>query len=297
MIQPTMDVPHTAPPPIPAMPTSYDVPRSSAVDAEIMAATMLHDVQAWAPKAIAAGDFRGAGELRRLLGPIASTLYRRKLSLTATLDAQLAARIVDRVAGKTVRAGQEAGLIYVRSTTGSKDRILVGDIVGHNDRSGLYRLGEASEEDFQAAVASARASGSLALEVLVGHLGIKDLTPKQQAQRDRIAEMAEQGFTSRQIAAELKVRSVRVNTLCRRYGVTIPGDSVSRNTRNLDPTRIITETIPIIDGLGHGARQLGNDDIARIDPAQAKEWARQLGQALAPVAALQRSLRDRGKEE
>lgn len=296
MIQPTMDVPHTAPPPIPPMPTKDDVPRSSAVDAEIMAATMLHDVQAWAPKAVAAGDFRGAGELRRLIGPVAATIYRRKLSLTATLDAQLAARIADRVTGKTVRAGQEAGLIYVRSTSGIKGRIPVADIVGHNDRSGLYRLGDASEEDFQAAVASARASGSLAMETLVGHLGIKDLTPTQQAQRDRIVELSEKGFTSRQIAAELKIKPNRVKGLSRRWGITIPSDSVSNNTRNLDPVRIITGTIPIIDGLAHGAQQLDKDDIARIDPAQAKEWARQLGQALAPVAALQRSLRGRGKE-
>jgi hypothetical protein len=297
MIHPTMDVPHTAPPPIPQMPTANDVPRGSAVDAEIMAATMLAAVQAWAPKALAAGDYRGAGELRRRLGPVAATIYRRKLSATATLDAQQAARIVDRVAGRTVRDGQAAGEIYVRSTSGKRNRIPVADIVGHNDRSGLYRLGEATEEEFQAAIASARASGSLAMETVVGHLGIKDLTPRQQAQRDRIAEMAEQGFTSRQIAAELKIKPMRVSALSRRYGITIHGDSVSRNTRNLDPIRIITETIPIIDGLAHGARQLADDDIARIDPAQAKDWARQLGQALGPVAALQRSLRDRGKEE
>jgi len=296
MTQPTMEVPHTAPPPVPQMPSVDDVPRSSAVDAEIMAATVLHTVQAWAPLAMAAGDFRGAGELRRRVGPVAALLYRRKLSQTATLDAQLAARIVDRVAGRTVRQGQAAGTIYIRSTSGKRNRIPVGDIIGHNDRSGVYRLGEATEEEFQRAVASARASGSLAMEVLVGHLGITDLTPNQRAQRDRIAELAERGFTSRQIADDMKIKTARVNVLARRFRIAIPSDSVSRNTRNLDPIRIITETIPIIDGLAHGARQLDADDIARIDPAQAKDWARQLGQALTPVSALHRSLRDRGKE-
>lgn len=292
MAPPTTKQPSTVP--IPALPTVEDVPRNSAVDAEIMAATLLSTVQKWAPLAIAASDFHGAGEMRRLVSPVATKIMRRQISKTATLDAQYAARIVDRVVGKTIAEGMAAGAIRSRhSYSGS---VGVHEIIGVGDRSGIMRLAAATESEFLAAIRASRETGSLGLEALVGHLGTESLTPKQQAQRERILELASEGYTSRQIAGEINVSAHRVAELARRYGVTIAGDAVSRNTRTLDYVRIITEVIPIIDGVASAATQLNPADIAKISPAQAKDWAQQMGKVLAPVAALQRSLRDRGKE-
>lgn len=280
--------------PLPALPDVEDVPRNSVVDVEIMAATLLATVQKWAPRAVAAGDFRGAGELRRRLSPVVMQIYRYNISRSAVLDAQQALRTADRVAGITVRAGQQAGLI--RSHGQSKGtRLSVGEILGGNDRSGIYHLAGVTDAEFTAGIARARAAGGLSMESLVGHLGIP-LNPTQQAQRDRIAELAARGSTSRQIAAEMQVRPGRVTELAKRYGLTIHGDVMSRNTHVLNPTRIITEIIPIIDGAGSAAEQLDAADITAIPPEQAREWARQLRRVLTPVIRLQRLLADHGKE-
>jgi hypothetical protein len=294
MTPPTTDAPSTIIP-VPELPAPEDVPRESPVDAEIMAATMLDKVRRWAPLAIQAGDFYGAAAVRGKVSPITGSLYRRKLSKTSILDAQEAHRITDRVLAITIRAGQEAGLIRLQGDSRSR-KVSVDKLVGGRDRAGIYRYGEVTLEEFEAALRKARAAGSLSQESVVGYLGLGTLTEAQEKQRARIEELASEGYTSRQIGSDLDIAPSRVTALARRYGLVIHGDVVSRRTHRLDPARIISEIIPIVDGAGSSADQLDAGDISKIDPEQAKEWARQLGRALAPVAALQRSLRDRGRE-
>jgi hypothetical protein len=285
------------PPPIPPLPDVADVPRDSAVELAATAALILSDVQQWAPAAVAAVDFHGAAELRRSLSPITNMIYRRNLSKTATLDVQYASRIVERTLGQTLRAGQELGLVRTRGGRGNPAAHDVRDIIGTRSLIGIYRLAAVSGDEFETAIEAARATGSLAIEVLLGVLGDDvSLNESQRAQRDRIAQLAAEGRTTKQIAEAIGVKPNRVSALARRYGIPIPADAATRRMRRINPTRIITEAIPTLDGLGVAAQLLAADDYAALDPIQAKEWARQLSDALTPIMHMQRALDARGKE-
>lgn len=293
MAPPTTDTstPRTVPP-TPWLPDPGDVPED-AVDAEIMAATLLSNMQTWAPKAVASGDFMGVADLRRRLGKVTIAIFRRNFSQSANLDAQNASRIADRALGLALHDAQKAGLVRGKRHQ-SRSAIKVKDVLGNSDRAPMYRLA-VPQEEFDEAVRRARASGSLSITAVIAELPTP-LTLDQEARRARIDELAEQGWSSRQISKELNIGAGTIRDLARKFNITIHADVVSRNTRLLDPARIVTEAIPTIDGVGAAAQQLDEEDIVKIDPAQAKEWARQLREALIPVLALQRTLRERGRK-
>jgi len=283
-----------APPPLPTIPPLTDVPRDSAVDTVRLAADLLAVVQKWAPDAVAAVDFMGAAELRRHLAPVASTIARRGLSKEAALDAQHAVRLVERVIGLTVRRGQELGLVRPWRQGNHSPGVATRDIGA--DVTKAYRLADVTDAEFDAAVQRGRDRGSLAYDHLVGHLGVEHLTDVQREQRDRIVELAADRYSTRQIAAAMELGPRRLADLARQYGIDIPGDAGLQKTRGIDPIRVITESIPTLDGVGSACKQVDLTDVAALDAAQAKDWAAQMWAALTPIMALRAALRNRGKE-
>ena len=282
------------PPPLPTIPVLADLPRESAVETVAVAAQILANVQKWAPAAVEAVDFMGAADLRRKLAPIAVTIYRRALSKAAALDAQEALRRVERVSGLTALEGQKLGLVRPQRQ-GNKAPGMSTREIGL-DTNKAYPLAAPTEEEFEAAIQRGRDRGSLAFDNLLGALGEGQLTEVQQAQRDRLAELAADRFSTAQIAEQMDMGARNVAALAKRYGIEILGDAGITRARSIDPIRVITESIPTLDGVGAAAKQVDLADIAGLDPAQAKDWARQMWDALTPTMALRAALRNRGKE-
>lgn len=284
-----------APPPRPYLPTIHDAARGDIDDTEIIASKALAAVQAWSPAAIAAADFHGAADVRRRMGPITSLIYRRSLSPAAVLDAQEALRWTERTLGLCILAGQELGLVRQQRKPGHSGMTPVKELVSGGDVDRCYRMAAPTDDAFRAGIIKARENGSVSYENLLGALGGDELTDRQRQQRDTIAAMAAEGHTTRQIAATLSIGVDRTGDLARKWAIEIPADAQVGKTRKIDPLRAVTEIVPTLEGIGSVTRLVDRDDVALMGRDQAKALSTAMWDALTPIFALQRQLRDHGK--
>jgi hypothetical protein len=90
-----------------------------------------------------------------------------------------------------------------------------------------------------------------------------------------IRDLAEQGYTSRQIAEKVGVLDERVREISRTYDVDIPADRATRKTKQPQSTRIAATTVTALEGLAMGV-DLIDYDALEIDPT----WAESLRDSL-----------------
>lgn len=89
------------------------------------------------------------------------------------------------------------------------------------------------------------------------------------ARERRLQEMAANGYTKRQIAAELDITKDAVTVIARRIGVEIQADKVMRGTRLHDSNRILGETVTTLEAV---AMSIAVIEVARLDRIQMEHW-------------------------
>lgn len=106
-----------------------------------------------------------------------------------------------------------------------------------------------------------------------------DRGPKAARQREeRVREMADAGYTSRQIAADIGVsRPDQVLTIAKRIGVEIPADKAIGKTRLHDSNRITGEVVTTLEA---SATALDLVDVEQLDPEQIGHWVTSLTASL-----------------
>ncbi|MDP9102233.1 MAG: hypothetical protein M3N21_08830 [Actinomycetota bacterium] len=108
------------------------------------------------------------------------------------------------------------------------------------------------------------------------------------AERVRIArQLAEQGYTSSQIAIGIGLTEAGTRGLCRREGITVHADRVVAGTRRLDSNRIVEQTV-----LGV---QVSPDLLVRViytdlDRSSIGEWINSLSESLKALRSLKSAL-------
>jgi predicted transcriptional regulator len=90
-----------------------------------------------------------------------------------------------------------------------------------------------------------------------------------QARRDRMRQLAAEGHTSRQIAAELGLTEHRVRAYLRKQRIAVPGDVVTHGTRHLNSTRIMARIVADAEDLAAGANLI---DFTTLDHTQFDDW-------------------------
>lgn len=86
----------------------------------------------------------------------------------------------------------------------------------------------------------------------------------------RAREMAAQGYTSRQIAADIGFASVNsFGNFRTKHGIDVPADKVTGRSRHHDSNRIVGETVSTLEGLVMG---IGLADVSELDPEQIDGW-------------------------
>lgn len=227
------------------------------------------------------------------------------------LDAEEIMRRADRAIGVAIRRGQADGTIRrsgrhrpeTAGTPSATDYISKNELYpGGNGRStGLYQLTDGvTDEAFEAALAAARAEGSLS-RVAVGrhllaaqvpadtdgpHPGDRSFAAIGQ-RLDVLRVMANDGCTSHQIGDRLGRSPHYVRELARREGIVISGDETTGKRRPNDSRRIVDETAATLEGLAMGLRSA---DLSDLDPALIQGWAASLARSLPVLTRLKREL-------
>lgn len=114
-----------------------------------------------------------------------------------------------------------------------------------------------------------------------------------QERRERMREMASQGYTSRQIAAELGLNEAGCRSTMRQEGIEVPADKATYQTQRHNSTRIIENIVMDAGNLTADANLI---DFSSLDRAQIKQWVDALVEAKKSLESFIRRLTKEGSK-
>jgi hypothetical protein len=102
-------------------------------------------------------------------------------------------------------------------------------------------------------------------------------------------QMAEEGFTSRQIAAEIGIAVESMSEFRNRHGITVPADTAVGSTRRHDSNRILDETVTTLEAV---AMSLNVIEIDQLDASQAEHWVASLTDSIRSLNRFTKKLKE-----
>lgn len=204
-------------------------------------------LEATGPEAVAniKAEIATAAEMTRQLG----------LSKEIRDDATEMARRAEYALGKAIRKGQAEGTVRSRRNTGGGPAapyvrdgrtVMAGtssragdvDMPSPNDFAakvelhgngcggvGIYGLADnATEAEFETALTEAREEGNLSRANLVRKVKGQQGGESRQQRADKIAGLARQGHTSRQMVKQVGISDIAIRQIARDFGIDIPAD-------------------------------------------------------------------------
>jgi len=116
-------------------------------------------------------------------------------------------------------------------------------------------------------------------------------TPVAQ-QIDRIADLAQKGHTSRQIAEVLNVGFSHIRNLCSANDIDVPADRIVRGKPEANAA--MTNTTQMLEEVVESFARIS---IASLDPALAEGWLCSLGESAKQISALRKRINQLPKEQ
>lgn len=206
-------------------------------------------------------------------------------------DATEMVRRAEYALGKAIRKGQEEG--FIQRQGDNRHTLRIGDtnsikpsptdfakpheLTGIHGTGGIYDMAEASEEEHEAALSDARAEGNLSRANVVRKIR-QQASPQTRDQRaDQIEQLAQQGYTSHQIAPKVGVSDTRVRHIARDYGIDIPADRAVGKRQRLNANRILSGAAESVSAAAYSLQQINPLDL---DKDEAQEWVDSLTESL-----------------
>lgn len=213
-----------------------------------------------------------------------------RLSKEIQLDAQEMVRRAEYALGKAIRKGQAEGTVRTRGQHGSAydrwngvhretknstkpsptDYAPPHELNGKTGQEGIYAMSDdVTPDDFDDAIDEAKAEGNLSRANVVRKIkDIKDGGPETRKQRaDKIAELAAQGLTSRQMADQVGVSEISVRQIARDNGVDIPADRVTAKRHRLNAAHVLDNVTDAIEAAAYSLRQI---DLSELGPEESR---------------------------
>lgn len=242
---------------------------------------VLTQARDWLASAV---EMTGPAEIAQAKAAIVSAAtYAKELQLSKEIqaDGTEMVRRAEYALGRAIRKGQAEGTVATRGGNGSNahqskttptDILLPspldfanrGELYGggpggpREGALGIYAMADnVTPEQFEEAIEAAKDEGNLSRANVVRKVrDIKDGGPETRDQRARkITELAQQGYSTRQIAPLVGITEESVTNIIRDYGIDVPADRVVKKTRRINPAEVIENVIGTIDAatfsLGH----------------------------------------------
>lgn len=256
----------------------------------------------WLVEALEHGDIEQIVELKSQAEAIRIYSMQKQIGKDAELSAAEIVRRAERCIGVAIRRGQEAGEIQRqgdnRHTLGSGDTTSFKpsptDYAAPHELSsngaGIYQMTDGvSEEEFDAAVDAAKADRNLSRANIVRKIrdAASVLSPAERPQA--IADLAGQGYSSRQISKRLGLRDDSVREIARQHSIRIRADEVVSRSRRHDSNRIVRETVHALDGLVMG---IGLVDFDDLNPDEIGDWTISLANSIRALNRLNKKMKE-----
>lgn len=180
---------------------------------------------------------------------------------------------------KAIRKGQEEGTVstlgrrsnYFNPATGETtqsnlDIVAVTALLPHGeDRANNAVYASTEPEQFEEALTEARAENNVSRANVVRKIKARQTPAERDDTAKRIAEMAEQGHSTRQIAPALNLTEAQVTRLAGIYGIEIKADQFIKNRRRIDSGALVDN---VINSLEHTVSALDLADFNNLSREQ-----------------------------
>lgn len=222
--------------------------------------------------------------LKAKVATVATATRELGMSKEAQELAAEAVRRAEWALGRAIRKGQEGGTVRphagrptnsVQGTELASPTDFASDLELYDrpsqGKAGILTIGEASEDEFNAALAEAKAEGNLSRANVSRKLKRDKPKPSGRAAKaDLLRDLAAKGYTSAQMQKPLGYStSAQVRELAREHDIDIPADRVrGSRARRFDHQRVldnVTEAVEV------AAISLRDVDPAELDEEEAVE--------------------------
>lgn len=264
----------------------------------------LEQAKTWLATAVEQTGPNEIAAARAELATAAEATKQLHLSRDIQHDADEMVRRAEWALGRSIRDGQASGEIETKAEAtrratmlrevkaGRADQSVVDNLIKpkptdfatkselykHGGDGILGRLAEASAAELEDALELSRADGNLSRANVLRNIKTQS---KSVVTRDMRAEMihnlAEQGYTSRQMVDKVGVVEETVRLIARDFGIEIPADKVVGRQRRLDHTAMVQQTVV---SLSNEVDALKYIDFAEVDFSEADEWVASLNQSI-----------------
>ncbi|MGN6723297.1 MAG: hypothetical protein ACTHJM_11870 [Marmoricola sp.] len=262
--------------------------------------TLLERAQEWLAEAVHRGEPGEVAAVKAQLATAAEATKQLNLSREIQLDAQEMVRRAEYALGKAIRRGQAEGRILAPGQTlyrpahPGQDSTKVPEAFAHTtERQQVYEMADRAEpEEFDAAIDAAKAEGNLSRTNVVRKVrqqraGV--ITRDMRA--ELIAQLAEQGYTSRQMPSKVGVTEESIRKIARDFDIEIPADKIVGRSRRIDWTDAVASTIA---GLEDSVEFLKNQvDLAEVDFTEADEWVSSLTNSIAALNRFKQQIKEK----
>jgi hypothetical protein len=285
------------------------IDRADPEAAAAMVTKALEESRSWLAVAMTGTDPTPIAEFKAWAATVEEATRQKKLGREIELNAAEMVRRAERGIGVAIRRGQEAGEI----ATEAEIKSYAGRRRQHGDKTpvldkpkpteyasqdeltsngvGAYALADGvTDERFEEAITDAKAEGNLSRTNVVRKIkgqSAKHVSRTQKA--DLIADLADQGFSSRQMAKQVGVSDGRVRDIAREFGVEIPADKAIAKTRLHDPNRIVQETVNALAGLAMGVELI---DFDALDLREAHHWVTSLDESFRALNRFRKQIKE-----
>lgn len=292
--------------------TADEIATLPAQDRAVMVTNALHESKQWLAVATKGTDPTPIVEFKAWAATVAEMTKQKRLAGEIQADALEMLRRAERGIGQAVRNGQEAGTI---STPGGLGPVHTPGVRGSSPRSNqdrgdsppspkgfvgsgqvgheVYSMTDGvTDEDFEDAITEAREEGNLSRANVVRKIKRQDSKRTRTQLADEIAERAQRGETSAQIARTVGVTEEWVRQTARDFDVDIPADKVLSRTRRIDSVRVIRETVAALEGLAGADVLISNEALSAISVNEANEWTASLTQSIRALNRLNKRIKE-----
>lgn len=274
---------------------------------EVAITGMLDQARTWLAHAVeSSAPAQDIADFKAYIATAAETARRLKVSKEIQVDAEVMVRRTERALGQAIREGQERGEITSRGDGGypahrtssvreevqkkvSPDEYLPNGQLAHE----TYAMTDGvTDEQFDQALDTAVDEGNVSRANVVRK--VREVVQpsyrdQQDAKWDRVADLAEQGWVSAQIAREVGMGEEGLRKGARQRGIDIRADRTVGRSRRLDTNRIIRESVAAVEALLPGLDLINPDDI---DPEEAQTWVDSLTTSISALSKAKRTIKE-----
>ncbi len=271
--------------------------------------TLLEVAATWLAEAVHRGEPGEVALVKAQLATAAEATKQLNLSKDIQLDAQEMVRRAEYALGKAIRRGQEEGTMAVRGSFGAGRSASEADLKRPTDFAsdaelhgnptknapGILALVDAAPEpaDFDAALSQAKAEGNLSRANVArksrGGAPLPTSHISRESKADQIAQLAAQGYSSRQMPSRVGIAEDTIRNIAREYDIDIPADRSIARTRRINSTDVVVNTATALEGLVSGVELVEYGDV---DPAVASQWVDSLSESMRALNRFVRQIKE-----